>query len=105
MSVGWHLSAVPTALSNVRYRGWTSRHMLIARFSHFDPERTSRGFYTDTCGAFDAPLRVDIIGRWKFCLPSSRQFSTPLHFRCPNSPMRLLDKCASLPERTREPVS
>ncbi len=37
----WHSSAVPTVPSNVGYRVWTGRHMLIASFSHFDPELTS----------------------------------------------------------------
>jgi hypothetical protein len=36
----WHFPAVPTTPSNVRYPGKTGRHMLIARFSHFDPKRT-----------------------------------------------------------------
>ena len=34
-------SAVPTAPSNVGYRGQTGRHMLNASSSHFDPNRTS----------------------------------------------------------------
>jgi hypothetical protein len=33
----WHFSAVPTAPSNVGYRGQTGRHMLNASSSHFDP--------------------------------------------------------------------
>ena len=32
----WHFSAVPTAASNVGYRGQTGRHMLNASSSHFD---------------------------------------------------------------------
>jgi hypothetical protein len=35
----WHFSAVPTALSNVGYLGWTGRHMLKASSSHFGPTR------------------------------------------------------------------
>jgi hypothetical protein len=37
----WHFSAVPPAPANVGYRGHTGRHMLIARFSHFDPKADS----------------------------------------------------------------
>jgi hypothetical protein len=32
-----NFSAMPTAPSNVGYREYTGRHLLIARFSHFVP--------------------------------------------------------------------
>jgi hypothetical protein len=38
----WHFSPVPTASSNVGYSGHTGKHLLIARFSHFDPEADIR---------------------------------------------------------------
>jgi hypothetical protein len=38
----WHFSPVPTASSNVGYLGHTGKHLLIARFSHFDPEADIR---------------------------------------------------------------
>ena len=34
----WHFSPVPTASSNIGYWGHTGKHLLIARFSHFDPQ-------------------------------------------------------------------
>jgi hypothetical protein len=40
----WHSSAVPTAPSNVGYRGQTGRHMLNASSSHFDPDRPQTGW-------------------------------------------------------------
>jgi len=42
---GWHFSAVPTALSNVGYLGWTGRHMLKASSSHFDHTRHGRSHH------------------------------------------------------------
>jgi hypothetical protein len=41
----WHFSAVLTAPSNVGYRGQSGRHMLVARFSHFDPNRSFGSVY------------------------------------------------------------
>jgi len=35
-----HLSAVLTALGNVRSWGKSGKHLLVASFSHFDPKRT-----------------------------------------------------------------
>jgi len=37
----WQISAVPTAPSNVGYRGYSGREMLAVRLSHFDPNRQS----------------------------------------------------------------
>ena len=55
----WHFSAVPIAPSNVGYRGWTGRHMLIARFSHFDPNRTLADVGQRAAGCEKARIPAD----------------------------------------------
>jgi hypothetical protein len=39
----WQFLAAPIATEQCRLSGWTGRHLLNARFSHFDPHRTSSG--------------------------------------------------------------
>jgi hypothetical protein len=36
----WHFSAVPTALSNVGFRGQTGKHFLVLSITGFDPDLT-----------------------------------------------------------------
>jgi hypothetical protein len=60
----WHFSAVPSAPSNVGYRGQTGRHMLIARFSHFDPTATSAQNFMLQSEAGFSPYQSDHLSRY-----------------------------------------
>jgi len=58
----WHFSAVPTAPTNVGYRGQTGRHMLNASSSHFDPSATWAAQDFRSAKALFVPLlRRDIV--------------------------------------------